>query len=575
MSDYDDLRKAFYLAQQKGDTAHARKFAEELAAQGKDYNGQEVDESTLQSGDTLGGNVWNGKGWVSPDKYDLPLKPVPIEPPAAQKPKNASWGTTALRAAVNLPGSTLGVAGDVVSSILHPIDTTQGVLDLGNAALQKVLPDSINQMMPESTRNNPAKLNAVVDFYKSRYGNMENFKEALASDPASILADASTLLTGGGSLVSKLPVVGKAGAAVANAGRFIDPLRAGAALVPSAGRGIANIIGGAGTHTGGESLKVATRAGATGGKMAKNFIDNMRGNVPMTDVLEMGKQNITDMAAAKSKAYQQGLLDMGNDQTILDFSKIDDSLANSLDAVTYKGVAKNPAAHKSFNAISDEINIWKGLAPSEYHTPMGFDALKQRVGAIGESIPYEEKTARMVSKNIYNAIKDDITRQAPEYSKVMRDYSESSSLINELEKSLGLKTTTSDDTAMRKLQSILRNNVNTNFSNRGELLNKLETKGRNELRSSLAGQTLNSWMPRGLANVGLTGIGSYAVGGVPLAALILMLQSPRLMGEVAHGIGVLAKPVVGAANKTKKLLDSIHADPTLTGNLLYQSRETR
>ena len=573
MSEYGDLQKAFYLAQQKGDTAHARKFAEELAAQGKDYNGQEVDSSTLQSGDTLGGNVWNGKGWVSPDKYDLPLKP--IEPPAAQKPKNASWGTTALRAATNLPGSTLGVAGDVVSSLLHPIDTTQGVLDLGNAALQKVLPDSINQMMPESTRDNPAKLNGLIDFYKNRYSTPEGFKEALASDPASILADASTLLTGGGSLVSKLPVVGKVGTAVANTGRFIDPLRAGVALVPSAGRGIANIIGGAGTHTGGESLKVATRAGASGGKMAKNFTDNMRGNVPMTDVLDMARQNIKDMASAKSKAYQQGLLNMGNDQTILDFSKIDDSLANSYDAVTYKGVAKNPAAYKQFNDIADEINGWKGLDPSEYHTPMGFDALKQRVGAIGESIPYEEKTSRMVSKNLYNAIKDDITRQAPEYSKAMQDYSESSSLISELERSLGLKTTVSDDTAMRKLQSVLRNNVNTNFSNRGDLLNKLETKGRNELRSSLAGQTLNSWMPRGLANVSLTGLGSYAVGGAPLAALTLALQSPRLMGETAHLIGLASRPATFAADKTKRLLDFMHADPTLTGNLLYQSRESR
>jgi hypothetical protein len=67
MTEYGDLQKAFYLAQQKGDTAHATKFARELEAQGKDYNGQEVDESTLQAGDTLGGNVWSGKGWVSPD----------------------------------------------------------------------------------------------------------------------------------------------------------------------------------------------------------------------------------------------------------------------------------------------------------------------------------------------------------------------------------------------------------------------------------------------------------------------------------------------------------------------------
>ena len=93
MSSYSNLQKAFYLAQQKGDTEHATKFAKELAAQGTDYSGKQVEESNLQAGDTLGGNVWNGKGWVSPDKYDLPLKTIPSTPIVQEnKPKSSMFG---------------------------------------------------------------------------------------------------------------------------------------------------------------------------------------------------------------------------------------------------------------------------------------------------------------------------------------------------------------------------------------------------------------------------------------------------------------------------------------------------
>jgi hypothetical protein len=93
MSSYSDLQKAFYLAQQRGDKEYATKFAKELAAQGTDYSGKQVEETNLQAGDTLGGNVWNGNGWVSPDKYDLPLKTIPSTPAVQEnKPKSSVLG---------------------------------------------------------------------------------------------------------------------------------------------------------------------------------------------------------------------------------------------------------------------------------------------------------------------------------------------------------------------------------------------------------------------------------------------------------------------------------------------------
>lgn len=86
MSEYSDLHKAFIIAQRIGDHEHAAEYARQLAAQGNDYSGQEINQEQLQQGDTLGGNVWDGQAFVAPQDYNHPLKspvkesaPLPVE----------------------------------------------------------------------------------------------------------------------------------------------------------------------------------------------------------------------------------------------------------------------------------------------------------------------------------------------------------------------------------------------------------------------------------------------------------------------------------------------------------------
>ena len=124
------------------------------------------------------------------------------------------------------------------------------------------------------------------------------------------------------------------------------------------------------------------------------------------------------------------------------------------------------------------------------------DALKQRIGAILEDIPYNTK-ARNVADDIYHSVKETINTQAPVYSNVMKDYSESAELIREIEKSLSLGKKASVATGLNKLQSLMRNNVNANYGYRQEIANKLMTEGSRNLMPALAGQSLSSWTPRG------------------------------------------------------------------------------
>lgn len=105
------------------------------------------------------------------------------------------WGDVGSQALKNLPKSIQGVGQGVIDTVTHPIDTTQSMLDLANAGMQKVLPDSINALMPEKTKQNPAKLEAAANFYKNRYGGESELKQTLANDPAGALMDAVTAIS--------------------------------------------------------------------------------------------------------------------------------------------------------------------------------------------------------------------------------------------------------------------------------------------------------------------------------------------------------------------------------------------
>lgn len=108
---------------------------------------------------------------------------------------------------------------------------------------------------------------------------------------------------------------------------------------------------------------------------------------------------------------------------------------------------------------------------------------------------------------------------------------------------------------MRKLQSLMRNNVQTNYGNRLNLANELEAGGNVELLPSLAGQAMSSATPRSLS--GQIGSGGTVLGsmmtGNPLMLAALPFQSPRAVGETAYKIGELLGPRAGASTGAASL----------------------
>lgn len=365
-----------------------------------------------------------------------------------------------------------------------------------------------------------------------RTGGMSLGAAETASAPLNAaLRVAGGTLTGGAMAGAINPEDAGTGALIGGA------IPAAAIAAPYVGKAAANIIGGLGTHTGGESLKQAAIAGQKGGKTAQQFQQNMRGQVPMTDVLDDVTANISEMGRLRSQQYKVNMKAVGNSLKPLSYRGIDQAVDDALNAaVTKKGFIKNKAAASIQKEIADVVEEAKSRG---MNTAEDFDSLKQRINAIRESIPMNERTAQKVAGDVFNSVKNEIIKQEPGYAKAMKDYTDASDLLGEIRRTLSNKPNASIDTQMRKLQSLMRNNVSTNYGNRLELVNKMEQQGGKEIMPALAGQALNTWTPRGLGSAvaGGLGLGGYAVGGAPLAIPMLAAQSPRLMGEAAYYAG--------------------------------------
>ena len=309
-------------------------------------------------------------------------------------------------------------------------------------------------------------------------------------------------------------------------------------IIQGAGTLAKKAIGGT-TGVGDEALTQAFQAGKAGGQAAKDFTGGMRGTSNMDDVLTMAKQNLEAMGQQKQAAYRQGMAGVKADKTVLSLNNVDQAVNDALGMATFKGQIKNEKAAQALSQIKGEIDNWKSLDPAQFHTPEGLDALKQKVGGILEEIPFEQKTARTAAGKVYDSLRSEISKQAPEYSKVMKGYSEASETIKEIEKALSLGQKASADTAMRKLQSLMRNNVNTNYGQRTQLADALRQAGGQDFMPALAGQALSSAMPRGIQSAlsGTGGAGLALTGNIPAAAGLAAVSSPRLMGEAFYGAG--------------------------------------
>ena len=317
-------------------------------------------------------------------------------------------------------------------------------------------------------------------------------------------------------------------------------------VVKAGGKIASEVMGNLG-GVGSQAYNTAFNAAVEGGDKLKALAENLRKKVPVTQVVDDAMLGLSNMGKQLQERYRSGMVNIKNDKSILDFDNINDALIKADEVGKYRGQITNPTVAENVAKAQQAVQEWKALSPAEYHTPEGMDALKKTIGGILESIPFEQRAARNAVGDIYTSVKQSIAKQAPAYNDVMKNYSEGLDLASELKRTLSLGEKNTADTALRKLQSVMRNDVNTNYGNRVDYAKMLEDASGRPIMEELAGQALSTWSPRGLQKLSATGLGGASLYNPSLLPLVAG-SSPRLTGEATILAGKASRPVINLAN---------------------------
>jgi hypothetical protein len=463
------------------------------------------------------------------------------------------WADVPGLALRNSPESARQFVSNLAYAVSNPIDTAWALGDLGAGAIRAggraVLPEPVFQYLDSFNADAAARAgrtaSAVGDFYADRYGSESGLKNAVANDPIGVLADASTVMTGGAGVArSALGAGSKTAAALDTAARFTNPLSPvieTGKLAGKAAGGAAKGLLGVTTNTSADTIGEAYLSGLLGGDAKKAFVSNMRGADDATAAVEEARRAIGQIAETRSKQYAEDMKSIRADKRPVDFMPIEQRFFEIVDSM-YSGqhqVASNEAV-KKLAEIADVLSEWS--ADKSMHTAGGLDALKRRIDNLMPSFADANAgdTERAVTA-VRNAVKDEIIRVAPEYKKAMQNYESSKVAQREIERSLSLGKSSATDTALRKMQAVARNGVSDGAGGRAKAFEALKEAGAETLMPRLAGQALNKKMPRGvmkaLAGASLIGGGFFN----PAFFLGAPLTSPRLIGEAANLAGTAAR----------------------------------
>jgi hypothetical protein len=464
-------------------------------------------------------------------------------------PKRPEWA--------DMPGNVLPSAGRFVGglaqTVAHPIDTLNGVLNLGAGALRNVTPESIRNFIdrfdpnPAQTQRDTALADAVGQHYKQRYGGLENIRNTVITDPVGFAADASAVTgLGGAALKAAMPrtagVLGTISEATNPINMAVEGTKAVSnAVAPIAGSAIRHVQAGL-TGISPESFSRPFSAGKAGPRFDPTYINNLKGAASPEEILNDARSSLQSMKSSKGMEYRAGMAPIAQDTRQLPFNTIDAKLTEIIDSVhhTTPSGKKVPLVSEAEMATIDKVKslVQQWRIDAELQTPSGLDALKKTLDNVYPDSPKYAQAQRAVTA-VRNAVKETIVKNVPEYADTMKAYEQANALEQEITKALSIGTKASHDTAIRKLLSLSRSNVNTNFGHRVGLAETLDKAGGSNIMDAVAGQAQSRWLPSGIQRGTLPIVGTLGfMGGGPAGAVAATaMQSPKLNGLLNYGAG--------------------------------------
>ena len=283
------------------------------------------------------------------------------------------------RAVTNFPSSLAGVAKDIYTAITNPSDTLSGILKAvygAGAAKDKLILGSMDSDIAEgvsetlfdnqSTEESIQASSAIADFYAERYGSLEGLKKAVANDPASVMADAASVLYGGAGLGSKVGLPLKATEALAKTASYVDPIIGSAKVAGKVAGKVAKIpttaakyYAGPATGTGIQAIETAVESGRAGGSVGEAFVNAMRGDVPATKILEEAQKGLLNLKIVKNNQYKANQAALKLNTKILNFKGIERAIDAAQEIVSFKGKIVDKKGANAVAQVRKMVSDWR------------------------------------------------------------------------------------------------------------------------------------------------------------------------------------------------------------------------
>lgn len=309
------------------------------------------------------------------------------------------------------------------------------------------------------------------------------------------------------------------------------------------------------TGAGEGAASQAFKSGKAGGETFKRA---MRGEITGQEVVDMAKDSLGAIKDQRSIAYRKSLDIITKNSKPINLEPVHTKLESLMKQYNIKSeitpdgkvilntkrIAMGKKGIRDIKEIINKVAKW-GDEPEDF-TAKGLDILKRQL----DDFYSDSSQARQFVASMRKTVRETIVKDVPEYGKMTKAYEEATSLIKDIESNLmlrkqGMSGRIVSDQTLRRLTSAMKDN----FELRRELVGILTDGADKDVLGAVAGYSMKTFVPRGLA-----GTGPALVGNVALAKLatpwfwpVVAMSSPRVAGEFLSMLGKAAAQMPGAS----------------------------
>ena len=459
---------------------------------------------------------------------------------------------------VNLPADSAEVVWGLYDMITNPIDTVSwlskwvGTIVWGN--VDKAVYSIANWISsyfwwPQAwPSENSQMVDAIAKNIKDQYWTAWKLKKAIVENPADTLLTLMWWLWVASNVAKSKWFIDIANK-IDKVQKVVNPvniLKKEAELATYPIRKIVPEVLWKTTWTSAETIRTAFKQWGT-----KEFQSALRWETTPQDILASTKEWLQAIKDNRGLIYGKDYEKIKANKTPIIIDDVKESFIKSLKDeykiwVSKKWLDFSQSKITGGTSQSQIENMYKDLLWWKDNTPEGLDILKQRLQDYYRWTPDSSKWDRL-STIASNAVKNKIVSSVPEYATMTANYEKLTNDIRDITKTLSLWDKVQSQTALTKLNSVLRDN----FQARQDMIKLIEQYSGKNLQGQIAGASLNPSLAKWLAWV-ITGWGIvFWQLANPAFWWWLAVASPRLIWEIANTVWIPIEKFKSAINNFK------------------------